>query len=405
MAGSDRGPATVRVLVLTHVFPRTVGDPSAPFLLTWVRALRGAGCRVAVVAPHDAGLPARHHVGGIGVRRARYAPDRLERLAYRGEMHRLARTPAGPPLVAALVAALATATRAQLRAARPDVLHVHWWLPGAVAARLALMPPRTVDVPVVVTVHGTDVALIEQRPVLAPLARWALAVADRVEAVSTDLADRLERAVGRTADAVAPMPLAAAGPDGPDGPAAGSSTASSTAPLRVLAVGRLVPEKGFADLVAAAARCAVPVALTIVGDGPERDRLAAAARALGVDLRLPGRLPPDALGGWYATADVVAQPSHREGFGLVAAEALLAGVPVVATDVGGARDVVGAGGVGSLVAVGDVDGLARVLDRVAADPVAARATARDRARTVRALLAPEAAAARALAGYRTIGVM
>ncbi|MPZ89243.1 MAG: glycosyltransferase, partial [Nitriliruptorales bacterium] len=331
----------MRVLALTHVFPRSEGDPCAPFLLAWANALRGAGVRIAVVAPHDAGLPIRHHVAGIGVRRSRYAPDGWERLAYRGQMHELVRSPAGPPLAGGLIASLTSAVRAQIRAGRPDVLHVHWWLPGAIVARLARP-----SIPVVVTVHGTDVALIEARPALAALARWALEGVDRVEAVSTDLAERLEAATGRPADAIGPMPLAAAAQaaaaTGASGSGAGSglkaagTTGDSERPLRVLAAGRLVPEKGFTDLVEAVARLAAPARLEIVGDGPERVALIQRAAARRVDLHLPGSLPPEELAVAYAGADVVAQPSHREGFGLVAAEALMAGVPVVATDSGGA---------------------------------------------------------------------
>lgn len=379
----------MRVLVLTHVFPRAADDPSAPFLLTWAGALRAAGADVGVVAPHGAGLPARHTVDGVPVRLARYAPDRAERLAYRGEMHQIARTPAGPPLVASLITSLAARLRAQARIGRPDVVAVHWWLPGAIAARLA-----RVALPVVLTVHGTDVALLESEPRLVPLARWALRGCARVEAVSTDLAERLERATGRSADAINPMPLDAGLLAEQQSPA---RDRDGNAPLGVLAAGRMVPEKGFADLLTAASRLSVPVRVTLVGDGPERDRLAELGRALRLTVGLPGRLPPAALRKAYATADVVAQPSYREGFGLVAAEALAAGVPVVATDSGGARDLLEAR---DLVPVGDVQALAAALAAVAADPESARARAAAYAPRIRGLLSPAAAANRTLAGYR-----
>jgi glycosyltransferase involved in cell wall biosynthesis len=378
----------VRVLALTHVFPRRADDPSAPFLLTWARALQAGGVDLAVVAPHDAGLPRRPVVGGVPVALARYAPERFERLAYRGEMHHIARTPAGPPLVAALLGALALEVRRQVRAGDPDVLHVHWWVPGAVVARLA-----RVDVPTVVTVHGTDVALLEARPRLARLARWALDGADRVEAVSSALAERLEAVTGRAADAVNPMPLH---PDrlAPPAPAGGAEPRGER--LEVLAVGRLVPEKGFGDLVQAAARARTPLRLVLVGDGPDRGRLAALASSLGVDLTLTGTLSPGELGKAYANADVLAQPSHAEGLGLVVAEALAAGLPVVSTDCGGVRDLLPSEG---LVPVADPGALAAALDDVAADLPAARDRAERRAARVRGLLAPEAAAARTLAGY------
>lgn len=376
----------LRVLALTHVFPRSAADPAAPFLLPWAQGLAAAQARVVIVAPHDAGLPPRHTVGGIAVRRVRYAPDRSERLAYQGRMHELVRSPSGPPLLAGLAGALAAAVRAQVRAGAPDVVHVHWWLPGAIVARLAR--PAA---PVVVTVHGTDVALVESRPALARVARWALAAADRVEAVSTDLAERLERATGRAADAVNPMPLAVQrAPADPPAP---------TGRFRVLAVGRLVPDKGFADLIAAVARLDGPTSLTIIGDGPQRAALAALARRLGVDLHLPGRLPPAAVARAHSHADVLAQPSHREGFGLAAAEALAAGLPVVATDSGGVRDLLPRS---ALPPPGDIPALRAALATIAGDPATARTHARTLAAPVRHHLSPTSSATRTLTGYAAL---
>jgi glycosyltransferase involved in cell wall biosynthesis len=385
----------LRVLALTHVFPRSEGDASAPFLLTWAHALQHAGAQVGVVAPHDAGLPPAQFVAGVGVRLVRYAPDDRERLAYRGEMHQIATTPLGPPLVASLVTSLARTLRRQVAVAAPDVVHVHWWVPGAIVLRAARL-----DVPAVLTVHGTDVALLESRPALIPLARWAIRAADRVEAVSTDLADRLERLTGRTADAVNPMPLDAGWLSPTEARRAGSPGTGEESPsgrtLRVLAIGRMVPEKGFADVIDAVAGLDHPAHVTIIGDGPERSRLAARALARGVELDLPGRVSPSTLRLAYREADVVVQASHREGLGLVAAEAVCAGTPIVATDSGGVRDVLGGNG---LVSVGDVAGLTAALAAVAADPEAARDRAAAAAAHVCALLSPEMAARRTFAGY------
>lgn len=373
-----------RVLAVTHVFPRFDGDPSAPFLLTWAHALAEAGASVGVIAPHDAGLPTLHDVAGIRVRRVRYAPDAAEVLAYRGEMHRLIRSASGLARLTALVEGTAVAVREQVRHGGVDVVHVHWWVPSLVAVRIARPAAG-----VVVTVHGTDVALLESRPWLVPLARWALACADRVEAVSTDLAERLLRCTGRAADAVNPMPLRESWFDAvPARPAAPGSS-----PL-LLAVGRLVADKGFADLVAAAALLERGVRLRIIGEGPQQRALADLATALGVALELPGRVDGRGLRAAYAEADVVVQPSYREGLGLVAAEALLAGVPVVATDSGGVRDVLPRD---RLVAPGDVqqlaDAITAVLDNPGNDWVdEAAADVRDRLR-------PAAAAARTLGGH------
>ena len=373
----------MRALALTHVFPRHEADASAPFLLDWARALRAAGHEVVVVAPHDAGLPAQGVVGGVPVRWVRYGPAALEVLAYRGEMHRLALRGFGPATLSALFGRAAAAVWRLVRAGHPDVVHVHWWMPGMVIARLA-----PVTVPVVAHLHGTDVGLVEGRPRLRGLARWALAGAARVEVASSDLGDRLERATGIVADAVNPMPLP---PDRLE-PLTDAERVAGDGVPRILALGRLIPEKGFADLVAACARLDTPVRLRILGEGPEGDRLAALAGRPGVEppsptravaLELPGAVPPAALRAEYAAADLVVQPSHREGFGLVAAEAAALGVPLVATDSGGVRDVLGPDA--PLVCVGDVPALAAAIARVLTDIPAARASALDRARAVRAL--------------------
>jgi glycosyltransferase involved in cell wall biosynthesis len=156
----------------------------------------------------------------------------------------------------------------------------------------------------------------------------------------------------------------------------------------------MVPEKGFADLIAAVALLRTPALLTIVGDGPERGRLAAQARATGVPLDLPGRLDAAGLRAAYAASDVVVQPSAREGLGLVAAEALVLGLPVVATDSGGVRDLLD-----DLVPPGDARALADRIAAVAHDPEGARAAVAPLAARARERLSPAAAADRTLAGW------
>lgn len=140
----------------------------------------------------------------------------------------------------------------------------------------------------------------------------------------------------------------------------------------VAGVGRLVRVKGFDLLVAALPRlaAAAPGALAaLVGDGPERDALAAQAAALGVAdrLRLPGAVEDlSALATWLAAADVVAAPSRNEGMGRSLVEAMALGVPVVAAAVGGIPAVVG-DDAGRLVAAEDVDALVAALVELAED--------------------------------------
>src|SRR5581483_5475097 len=143
----------------------------------------------------------------------------------------------------------------------------------------------------------------------------------------------------------------------------------------VLAAGRLSPEKGFDVLAAAAARvlAADPAAgFVLFGEGAERARLAWRVRELGVAdrFRMPGFTRDlDRLLPW---ADLVAQSSHTEGLPNVVLEAGAAGVPVVATAVGGTPEAVADGPTGWLVPPGDPVRLADRITELLADPAARR---------------------------------
>lgn len=123
------------------------------------------------------------------------------------------------------------------------------------------------------------------------------------------------------------------------------------------AVGRLSPEKGF-DLLLRAAAMTGQLDYLIAGDGPERDRLMAEAPP---NVKFLGFYGP--LAKFYAAVDVMCVPSREEGLGLVAIEALACGKPVVASRVGGLPEITDE----TLVPVGDVDALAKALQRTAAN--------------------------------------
>jgi glycosyltransferase involved in cell wall biosynthesis len=141
-------------------------------------------------------------------------------------------------------------------------------------------------------------------------------------------------------------------------------------PPHVLYAGRLSPEKGVLDLIAAAGG----LPLVVVGDGPLRAQV---PQALGF-------LPNEQLQERLARAAVVACPSHREGFGIVCLEAMAHGRPVVASAVGGLKDLVVDGETGVLVPPRDPRALRAALERLLGDREVRRrlgAAARERART------------------------
>jgi glycosyltransferase involved in cell wall biosynthesis len=135
----------------------------------------------------------------------------------------------------------------------------------------------------------------------------------------------------------------------------------------IVFVGRLVPEKRLDVLVAAAA--SVPGArLLLIGDGPERERLAQQAAAAGVPLELAGTVPNTEVAAWLARAEIFALPSAYEGQPKALLEAMACGLPVVGSDVPGVRDIVRHGETGWLVPAGDVGALAVALAALSSDP-------------------------------------
>lgn len=138
----------------------------------------------------------------------------------------------------------------------------------------------------------------------------------------------------------------------------------------LVTVAALTPEKGVDVLLEAAAhlRATHPMIRWIVlGEGPQRDRLQARRKALGLDevVALPGHVEhPEAV---VARARVMVQPSRSEGFGSSVLEALALGVPVVASDTGGLPESLAAGG-GLLVPAADPGALAGAVARVLDDP-------------------------------------
>jgi glycosyltransferase involved in cell wall biosynthesis len=366
-------PEPLRVLFLAHAFPRSVDDVTGGFLLRLAVALRAEGVRVAAVAPAGEGLAAAERLDGVAVRRYRYAPARAQRLAYAGEMHRRAASPSGALALAGLLAAGALAARRAGRGA--DLVHAHWWFPAGLQALAA----RT-GLPLVTTLHGTDMRLAGTRPAARAACARVLRASARVTAVSGWLATQAAGVAPglRPPVAVAPMPV--------------DDLAFSPGPVvrprdELLFVGRLDRQKGAEVALRALAGLAGPAAglpLRVVGGGPEERRLRRLAGELGVAgrVRWDGQLPQAELAGRYRRAAALVVPGRDEGLGLVAVEGQLSGAPVVAAASGGLLDVVADGRTGRTFPPGEPGALARTLEAVLADPAATArmaAAARDQA--------------------------
>lgn len=382
----------MKVLFLTHSFPRREGDAAGSFVLRLAVALRAEDVHVQVVAPAGPGLPSSDEIEGIHVDRFRYAPRRFEQLAYTGNMARdvASSWSARLALVGFMGSDFVHAVRAR-RSFEPDVIHAHWWFPnGVVGTWLGSLA----EIPVVTTLHGTDVRLARTVGVAKPLFNHVLKHSAAVTTVSRWLQEETESLAPGNDPIVAPMPVATElfSPDG------------ARDDSRLLFVGRLTAQKGVEHLLRAVAAMKARPEIDIVGEGPNRAALERLAGELGISPRVRwlGQLSQPELPALYQRAAAVIVPSVDEGLGLVAVEALLCEAPVVAFESGGLRDVIQHEKTGLLVPPGDHVALAGALDDLLARN--GRGTDLGRAGRLYALstFAPESAARRYSGIYRQV---
>jgi len=357
--------STPALLILASTFPAREGDGTPSFVRDLAVGLADRFAPVVLV-PAVPGGAASEEGDGIRVRRYRFFPRRWEDLADGAILENVRSRKSRLLQVPFLMAAQFFAVRRTVRRERPAVLHAHWIIPQGLVARWAA--PR---VPLVVTTLGGDLYALGD-PVSRALKRSVL---KRAKAVTVMNADMRERAIalGANPDTTHVMPMGAQVAqfaDAADGRL--TRVAEDGAPVRFLAVGRLVEKKGF-RLLLEALSTVDPTTwhLTIVGDGPERSTLEAAAANLPV--AFAGQLTREALTRADAEADVAVFPSVRaasgdqDGLPVALLEAMASGCAVVVSDLPGLDEAVEPGVSGLSVPSGDVAALREALTTIIGD--------------------------------------
>ena len=247
-------------------------------------------------------------------------------------------TSSGRPALFALPKAALTLARLALclKRFRPDVINVHFPT-GTTLYFLALRPLFRYRL--VLSVHGSDI-LRPTAQMRRHLPRF-LAAADAVTVVSNDLATKVETMTAGQQPRISVIPNgvdpAFWSPGEVESQQAGNRMSEAAS---LVAIGRLLPVKGFDVLIEALAN--LPQAqLEIIGAGTERERLESLARHHGVQNRLlfSGHLSAEAVRRRMRSADLLVMPSRSEGLPLTLLEALCCGLPVVASDVGAVGEV------------------------------------------------------------------
>jgi glycosyltransferase involved in cell wall biosynthesis len=352
----------LRVLTFTTLYPNAAKPEHGVFVENRLRQLltsREISARVLAPVPH---FPFQGEIFG---RYATFAKAPLSETRFGIEIdHPRFLTIPKLGMTAAPFLLYARSRRAVARMLQAgqafDLIDAHYFYPDGVAA---VMLGRAFDLPVTITARGSDINVIPAHVIPRRLICWAAEHADGLIAVSSALATKLsELGIERSRitvlrNGIDPTLFRPTTP-------LGSQDRTLPSPLAV-SVGNLVPLKGH-DLAIATLAEIPELSLWIVGAGPERGRLEALARSLGVEGRVSflGVVPHERMPEVYSAASVLMLASEREGWPNVLLEGMACGARVVATNVSDVPDIITGPVAGAWVKERNVPALARALREV-----------------------------------------
>lgn len=356
-----------KVLILTHNYPRFIGDSSGVFIEN-VLMLLSERASFEVVAPHDSGIPETEMRKDIEIDRFRYGTDSNEILAYRGEMHLRAKS--SPIRFLKFMRMYRKMAERKASNEQVDAMWAHWWIPGGWIGSRVKAGARK---PLIITCHGTDVFLLGKFPWIKRSAARIFNSADRITVVSGFLKEGLiEHLRGKVPQlerkiTVAPMPVRddIFYPDDSVEPISGS----------IITASRLTRQKNLDKLLVAANRLrleGIEFSVSIYGDGPEKENLMRKVSELSLEdyVTIGPVLSQDELARRYRLSEIAVLISEREGFGLTLLEAMLCGCAGVGARSGGITDIIREDGRdGILTDPSDEDSIYRVLQKLLTDRV------------------------------------
>lgn len=340
------------LLVLASTFPRWKGDTEPRFVYDLCIRLTN-DFKVVVLAPHSLGAQTTENMDGLDIVRYRYAPERLETLAYDGGITaKLKGNKFNYLMLPFLLLGQWLALIKILRQHPVKVIHAHWLIPQGLLALISRMTSKNKPA-ILCTSHGGDLYGLND-PVSKIIKRYVINKVEGITVVSHAMQDEIKRLVPTAKQpTVAPM-----GTDLENLFTPNKSVKRMS--YQLLFVGRLVEKKGLRYLLQAMPdiiKQHPETRLNIAGTGPERSSLEVLVNELKLAKHVVflGRLSHQELVNEYRQATMAVFPFVRakdgdiEGLGLVMIEAMGCGCPVLASDIPAVRDVVVDGETGCLL--------------------------------------------------------
>lgn len=259
--------------------------------------------------------------------------------------------------------ALAVAIHAAARTHELDLVHVHYAIPHAASAWIAheMLRDEGERLPVVTTLHGTDITLTGVHPSFKSITRFSILKSHGLTAVSGWLADETVRNFEVERERIEVIPnFVDTGLFRPGREPCHRAALAPGGEKILMHVSNFREVKRVADAVEVLDRVRrrVPARLVLVGDGPDRARVEARARELGVSDHVLFLGKHQSVAELLSCADLFVLPSGNESFGLAALEAMSSGAPVIASNIGGIPEVVPHGEAGFLAPLGDIETMA-----------------------------------------------
>ncbi len=328
----------IKLLMLTHNYPRFKGDYAGVFLSLLAKKLHHFDIEPIILAPHAPGLKEYEEMDGVKVYRFRYADDEKEVIAYQGNMHKIVLgSVSGIFQFKQFLNAFEKNALQVIAKENIQVIAGHWLVPaGIVMKSLA----KKTSIPMILSSHGTDIRLMRKyfavlyrylKNFCLTLKSWTV-VSTFLQNGILEMDDRLQNILE-----VLPMPH--------DESIFYKDESIARDENLIVAVTRFTDQKRVDKLIQAFALVtekSKQLKLQIYGAGQLQPEIETLIEKLGLNENISIHAPrsQEELRGIYNKASIVVLNSYEEGFGLALSESMLCGAAVIGTDSGGITDII-----------------------------------------------------------------